>query len=174
MTRVTVTAFTAARMMDIEQNAVVSGRIVGDNLVLTTKGGSDITAGHVRGIQGIKGDPGGVWDATPEIIGGVKMTGNLGGTAQEPTVTGILDNTVDVSATNISSTWVNPDTAESIPVESSVEDLLAAVSLINHRLDGVILAKGEAVTLWAGTEAEYLALPAAERNAVGFIGVVRE
>ena len=35
MTLVTVTAFTAARSLEIEETAIVEGKIVGDNLVLT-------------------------------------------------------------------------------------------------------------------------------------------
>lgn len=54
----TVTGFTAARMLEIENNTVVDGSIVGDDLILTTHGGTPINAGNVRGPQGLKGDTG--------------------------------------------------------------------------------------------------------------------
>lgn len=51
----TVTGFTAARMLDIENNSIISGTIVGDNLILTRQGGGTVNAGNVRGATG---DPG--------------------------------------------------------------------------------------------------------------------
>ena len=54
----TVTGLTADRMAEIEDASVVSGEVVGDDLVLTTHGGSTINAGEVRGPQGVQGDPG--------------------------------------------------------------------------------------------------------------------
>ena len=59
MARVTVTAFTAARMLAIENSTIVGGRVTNDNLVLTTRDGTSITAGNVRGQQGVRGEPGG-------------------------------------------------------------------------------------------------------------------
>jgi hypothetical protein len=53
-------------MLEIEQGTVVSGEIVGNDLVLETRGGTTINAGHVRGpqgIQGIQGLPGEVTQA---------------------------------------------------------------------------------------------------------------
>lgn len=47
-----VTGLTAARMLEIENASVVSGHILGDNLVLVTHGGTEVTAGNVRGITG--------------------------------------------------------------------------------------------------------------------------
>lgn len=52
---VTVTGFTAARMLEMEDATVVSGHIEGDNLILVTKDGTEVDAGDVRGIQGIPG-----------------------------------------------------------------------------------------------------------------------
>lgn len=54
----TVTGFTADRMLSIENSCVVEGEVVGDNLVLKTRGGEDIPAGNVRGPKGDKGDVG--------------------------------------------------------------------------------------------------------------------
>lgn len=60
----TVNGFTAARALEIEKGTVVSGKITGDNLILTKQDGTTITAGNVRGpigpqgAQGTKGDTG--------------------------------------------------------------------------------------------------------------------
>ena len=51
-------SLTADRMLEIEQASVVGGQVVGDNLHLTTKGGTDINAGNVRGPQGVAGTNG--------------------------------------------------------------------------------------------------------------------
>lgn len=57
----TITGLTAARMLDIEAASIVSGEVVGDDLILTTHGGIDINAGDVRGPQG---DEGPAWSGT--------------------------------------------------------------------------------------------------------------
>lgn len=57
----TVTGFTAARMLAIENDTVVDGDIVSGELILVTRGGTQINAGSVQGPQGTqgpKGDPG--------------------------------------------------------------------------------------------------------------------
>jgi hypothetical protein len=54
----TVTGFTAARMLEIENDSIVDGNISGNNLILVTRGGTTINAGNVRGPQGIQGVPG--------------------------------------------------------------------------------------------------------------------
>lgn len=51
----TVTGFTSTRMLGIEDNSVVSGSVVGDNLILTKHNGSTINAGNVRGATGAPG-----------------------------------------------------------------------------------------------------------------------
>lgn len=48
----TVTGFTASRMISVENASVVGGTVVGDDLILTTHGGSNINAGNVRGPAG--------------------------------------------------------------------------------------------------------------------------
>jgi Concanavalin A-like lectin/glucanases superfamily len=54
----TVTGLTADRMLAIEAASVVDGDVVGDNLILTKKDGTQINAGNVRGPQGIQGPVG--------------------------------------------------------------------------------------------------------------------
>jgi hypothetical protein len=54
----TVTGYTAARMQEIEDSTVVDGDIIGDNLVLIRRDLVQITAGNVRGPQGIQGPAG--------------------------------------------------------------------------------------------------------------------
>ncbi len=55
----TVTGYTAARMKAIEDNAIINGAVVGDNLMLTRYNTVQINAGNVRGPQGIQGPIGG-------------------------------------------------------------------------------------------------------------------
>jgi hypothetical protein len=56
----TVTVYTAARMQEIEDESIVDGDIIGDNLVLTRHDGGTINAGSVRGPQGVAGPTGDV------------------------------------------------------------------------------------------------------------------
>jgi hypothetical protein len=51
----TVTGFTAARMLEIENETIVDGNIVGDNLILQRRDLVNIDAGNVRGPQGPTG-----------------------------------------------------------------------------------------------------------------------
>lgn len=54
-----VTAFTAERMKEIEDTTVVGGLVdVNGNLLLTTREGEAIDAGHVKGDKGDQGDQG--------------------------------------------------------------------------------------------------------------------
>lgn len=53
----TVTSYTAERMKQIEDETVVDGEVVGDNLHLITREGVVIDAGNVRGAQGVPGPP---------------------------------------------------------------------------------------------------------------------
>ncbi|USH44689.1 hypothetical protein SEA_BURLEY_28 [Gordonia phage Burley] len=160
MARVTVTGFTAARMLEIEQASVVSGTVQGDSLVLLTKGGNEIVAGNVRGPQGVKGDPGGVPDATNSTKGGVRLQGNLGGSAATPTITGALDGTVDSSLAVV--TTPNPAGGN---FSATLRQVFAAARVAVSR-------SGRTTTLWSGTMSEYTQVPEATRNADGFIAVV--
>lgn len=54
----TVTGFTAARMLEIENTTIVDGNIVGDDLILEQRDGTDINAGNVRGPTGLTGATG--------------------------------------------------------------------------------------------------------------------
>src|SRR3954470_8865806 len=54
----TITGLTAERMLAIEGASVIDGDIVGDNLILTQRNGTQINAGDVRGPQGNPGPVG--------------------------------------------------------------------------------------------------------------------
>jgi microcystin-dependent protein len=60
---VTVNGMTAERMLTIENNSVVSGAVVGNNLILTKHGGGTINAGNVRGATGLPGISNAEFDA---------------------------------------------------------------------------------------------------------------
>lgn len=159
----TITGLTAQRMIEIEQASVVTGAIEGDNLVLTTKGGKPITAGNVRGPRGLKGDPGGPVDATPTVTGGIRLTGNLKGTATNPRVTGVLDSSVTASNATVTSTYAgSPQTLGLNVIFQNLREVMAKY----------LQKSGTAHTVWSGTEAQYSALPAETKNAAGFIAVV--
>lgn len=51
----TVRSFTSERMLEIENTTVVDGDVVGDNLILKTREGTEIDAGNVRGPVGSPG-----------------------------------------------------------------------------------------------------------------------
>lgn len=51
----TVTGYTAERMNQISNETVIDGNVVGDNLILVTRGGTQIDAGSVRGPIGPNG-----------------------------------------------------------------------------------------------------------------------
>ena len=64
----TVTGLTAARMIAIEDASIVDGNIVGNDLILTTHGGTDINAGNVRGPIGLTGATGPAGSNAPWTI----------------------------------------------------------------------------------------------------------
>lgn len=66
---VTVTGLTKDRMISMEQATVISGHITGNDLILVTKGGTQINAGNVRGPVGAVGPPG-----PPPYVGEIRMT----------------------------------------------------------------------------------------------------
>lgn len=72
----TVTGYTAQRMKQIEDETVVDGEVVGDNLHLITRAGTQIDAGSVRGPVGPVGPAG------PTIPSGI-VTMYAGATAPE-------------------------------------------------------------------------------------------
>ncbi len=59
----TVTVYTAARMKEIEDSAIIDGNIINDDLILTRYDTAQINAGNVRGPQGIQGPIGQVPEA---------------------------------------------------------------------------------------------------------------
>lgn len=54
----TITGYTAERMKQIEDKAIIDGDVVGDNLILRQYNGVEINAGSVRGPQGVPGPTG--------------------------------------------------------------------------------------------------------------------
>lgn len=52
-----ITGYTALRCKSIEDNSIVDGDVVGNDLILTKYNGSTINAGNVRGPQGPTGNP---------------------------------------------------------------------------------------------------------------------
>lgn len=69
----TVTVYTAARMKAIEDASIVSGLVVGDDLILQRFDHTLINAGHVRGPQG---PPGPIAQAPP--VGTIVMYAGVG------------------------------------------------------------------------------------------------
>ncbi|QJD49604.1 hypothetical protein HWD32_gp26 [Gordonia phage Secretariat] len=172
MAKVTITGFTAARMLAMEQATVTSGTIQGDALVLVTKGGQEIVAGNVRGPQGVKGDPGGVPDATNSTKGGIRLQGNIGGSAATPTVTGALDGTVDTSLATVSSPsnegWGG---GSSSGATMTIREMFNRVQAAFYQM---AKKAGRTQTIWSGTMAEYTALSEATRTDPGFVAVILE
>ena len=171
MAQVTVTALTAAKMQEIADASITSGRVSGDNLILTTKDGVDVAAGNVRGPQGIQGPVG--------PAGGAQIAGNLGGTTDVPTVTGALDGTVDASLATVTADYAGTVFTKSLAefitamgtISSNLAGLSATVADVNQRK---VEKAGETVTLWSGTQAAYDALPTATKTSAGFVAVVRD
>ena len=88
----TITGFTASRMQEIENSAIVTGSISGDNLILTRFDGGSVNAGNVRGQKGDKGDTGEVTTAAlNSAIDAIQAPGVFPGSA-------IADGTIARSA----------------------------------------------------------------------------
>lgn len=73
----TVTVFTADRMQAIEDGAIIDGDVIGDDLILTTKDGTPINAGNVRGPQGTIGNTGAPGQDNVFIVRASDPTANL-------------------------------------------------------------------------------------------------
>lgn len=168
MATVVVTGYTAAKMQEIEQASVISGQVIGDDLVLKTKGNTTIVAGNVRGPKGDKGDQGGVWDATSTKTGAIMLAGNIGGTASSPKVTGTLDSTIDLSAAQVLATI--PVLG---PIWRSANQLMVLLYQVKTTAEAAVPKSGSTTALWAGSQSEYDALPTATKNAAGFVAVVK-
>ena len=73
-----VNVFTAARMQEIEDTTVVSGLVdVNGDLILTTREGTPINAGLVRGADGADGADGAVGPPGPQGISGGYQIGTI-------------------------------------------------------------------------------------------------
>jgi hypothetical protein len=113
----TVTGFTSARMKEIEDSTVVSGNVntVG-SLILTTRAGTPIDAGLVKGptgATGAKGATGATGPAGPTgPQGPIGPSGNAGGTtAQRNTRYGVPTTTAaQVALANQAVMWFNVTT----------------------------------------------------------------
>lgn len=172
MAGTTVTSYTAARMFAIEQASIVAGRVANGILILRAKSGDEIVAGDIRGPKGDRGEPGGIWDATAELRGAIKLAGNIGGTADLPVVTGELTNKVDFSKSIVKGSWVNPANNQTQAIQATGQELLQRIAVMEPRVTGAVQAAGKTKTLFTGTSAEYLALPETTRNAVGFVAII--
>lgn len=64
----TVTAFTAERMKEIEDSAVVGGHITGPNLILVRHDGTSFNAGEVVGPSGPAGPAGSSGDTSIQVV----------------------------------------------------------------------------------------------------------
>ncbi len=64
----TVTGYTAQRMKAIEDQAIIDGNIVDDDLMLSRYDGTLINAGVVRGPQGIQGATGSSGDTSIQVV----------------------------------------------------------------------------------------------------------
>lgn len=89
----TVTSLTAARMLAIEASSVVSGEVVGDELILTKHDGSTIDAGNVRGPQGYSNG-----------VAGGDLTGNF----PNPTIASGVVTDAKVASANKDGTAATP------------------------------------------------------------------
>lgn len=72
-----ITGLTSARMKEVEDNAIVNGEIINDNLILTKNSGEVINAGNVRGPvgpQGAQGPEGQVEEAANDGKGYVRKS----------------------------------------------------------------------------------------------------
>jgi hypothetical protein len=95
----TVNGLTAEKTLELADANIVGAAVVGNNLILTTRGGATINAGNVRGIQGIQGPEGSVTSAqlTAALapINAAINTTNLNLTNSRVTVLQLIEKTVD-------------------------------------------------------------------------------
>lgn len=73
-----VTGFTAARMQAIEDNTIVDGDVIVNDLILTKHNGTQVNAGNVRGPQGAQGVQGPNGATGPQGVQGPQGTGAQG------------------------------------------------------------------------------------------------
>ena len=126
----TVTSYTAARMQEIEDSAVVGGHITGDNLVLERFDGSEFTAGNVRGPAGPTGPAGSVSGGLGSNDNAIIRTDGVGGSlAQGSAVT--IDDSGRLTSSLMSVTTapsVGNDVANKTYVDKSGKGVLGYVT----------------------------------------------
>lgn len=94
---------------------------------------------------------------------------------------------LDATGTASSSTYLRgdgswatpPDTTYAVPTQAEAEAGTAtterafSAQRVRQAIDArAVTRSGSAVTLWSGTQAQYNALPAATKNAAGFVAVI--
>lgn len=146
----TITGFTAARMLQWENATVIDGNVVGNDLILVRKDGSQINAGSVRGPVGPVGPIGpnpnptgtfimGGWTTDPSgylILNGRNLSG---GATTYSALAAMFPNWV--SGTNL----ILPDAAGSVPmgaasgigvVSGSNQHTLSIANMPSHQHSG--------------------------------------
>lgn len=154
----TVTVFTAERMQEIEDGTVVSGAIVGDDLILTKHDGSTVNAGVVVGPEGPPGSDSpidgkfylrkdGAWVPTSSFPGSL-----IAYKEYDPdpavSVAATTQALVDIDATNLAVTFVAPASGK-VLVE------LEAVAGINNDQNACIWGLREAAAKVGSTAIAY-------------------
>ena len=150
-----VTGFTSSRMLEIENNTVVDGSIVGDDLILTTFGGTDINAGNVRGPVGPEGPIGEVSQAdldaalAAEHIGAAQLEANAVTTAKiaNDAVTNAKIGPAAVGSTEIANDSVNSQhyVAGSIDNEHLATDSVTAAKIAANAVGSSELASNSVI-----------------------------
>ena len=86
-----VTGYTAARMQEIEDQAIVDGSIVGDNLILERNNGATINAGNVRGPAGPTGPSGALGGTVGTVDNRIVRADGTGGTTVQGSLATVDD-----------------------------------------------------------------------------------
>lgn len=136
-----VTGYTAARMQEIEDQAIVDGSIVGDNLILERHNGGTINAGNVRGAAGPTGPPGAVGGSVGTVDNRVVRADGTGGTTAQGSLVTIDD------AGRVTAPLMTVTTAPS--VDTDVVNKLYSDQKGRGVLDSVSYSTQESLTLSA-------------------------
>jgi len=100
----TITGLTAYRMLQIENQSIVDGEIVNDNLILSRFDGNTINAGNVRGPEGPQG-------GTLTIKGSVSLITNLPTSGNSTNDAYIVDENSHIYVWN-GTTWIDAGTMQ--------------------------------------------------------------
>lgn len=97
----TVTGMTAAAMLELSEENIISGVVDGDDLLLTTRGGTEINAGDVRGpagTNGTNGATGATGPPGPTALVGAPLAVTTAGSSisVSSTIPGLVRNNVPV------------------------------------------------------------------------------